>query len=86
MWQIMCAMLQVVKGNPKEVRDFIRTDLIIFDFQKLVPVPEHIAKSDEKVEWEGMTATAWVPWSVEHWGATHNARDARSFGKAFFRA
>jgi len=81
---MMCAIpLQVVKGNPIGVFDFLRTELIIFDFQKLVSVPEHIVKSDDKVEWEGMTATAWVPWSLQHWGAQPMRATLEALAKRF---
>ena len=71
--------LRVVEGDPKEVFDTVRTERSVIDFQLLIPMPEHILNSTEKVEWHGMEVNAWEAWAAEHWGAIKNACAAQYF-------
>jgi hypothetical protein len=65
--------LRIIKGDPKEVFEFVRTEESVFDFNTLVPMPEHIQNSDEPVALAGFTFPAWYVWSYEHWGTKWNA-------------
>lgn len=51
--------LIVFEGNPKEVWDAIKGDESLFDFNRLIPMPEEIID--------------WYTWSMEHWGVKWNA-------------
>ena len=65
--------LRVVGGDPKEVFDAIRGERMIFDFRKLVPVPDEIANSNEEVERHGAMVPLSKAWIAENWGTTRNA-------------
>jgi Ferredoxin-like domain in Api92-like protein len=65
--------LRVVNGDPKEVFDVIRSERTIFDFRKLVPVPDEIANSNEEVERHGVMVPLSKAWTAENWGTTRNA-------------
>jgi hypothetical protein len=72
--------LEVVKGNPREVFDMIRSERTIFDFQKLVPVPKDIANSHEEVKRHGVMVPLSRTWTAENWGTTRNACFAKYDG------
>jgi hypothetical protein len=67
--------LSIIKGDPKEVFEFVRTEQSVFDFNTLVPMPEHVQNSDEEVAVDGFPA--WYVWSNEYWGTKWNARCAQ---------
>jgi hypothetical protein len=69
--------LKVIKGDPKEVFELVRTEESVVDFNTLVPMPEHIKNSDEEVALAGFNVPAWYGWAVENWGTKWNARDAK---------
>jgi hypothetical protein len=69
--------LRVVEGDPKQVFDAVRTDQSVIDFQQLVPMPENIKNSKEKVAWHGAEMYEWEAWAAEHWGTTKNACNAQ---------
>jgi hypothetical protein len=69
--------LAVIKGDPKELFEFIRTDKSVFDFNKLIPVPDSIENSKEEVFGPmGDTVPAWYEWAIDNWGTKWNASDA----------
>jgi hypothetical protein len=65
--------LRVVEGDPKEVFAATRGERTIFDFRKLVPVPDEIATSNEEVERHGVMVPLSKAWTAENWGTTRNA-------------
>jgi len=69
--------LKVIKGDPKEIFEFVRTEKSVFDFNTLVPMPEQIKNSKEEVDMCGFTVPAWYDWSCENWGAKWNACDSQ---------
>ena len=69
--------LRVIKGDPKEIFDFVRTEKSVFDFNTLVPMPEHIKNSNEEVDMCGFKVPAWHDWSCENWGTKWNACDSQ---------
>jgi hypothetical protein len=69
--------LRIIKGDPKEVFEFVRTEESVFDFNRIVPMPEHIQDCDEEVDLHGFKVPTWRAWSVENWGTKWNAYDAR---------
>lgn len=71
--------LRVVEGDPKEVFDALRTNQSVIDFQQLIPMPEDIKNSNEKIEWHGVDVPVWEVWAIEHWGTCKNACDATYF-------
>ena len=71
--------LRVVEGDPKEVFDALRTKQSVIDFQQLIPMPEDIKNSNEKVDWHGMDVLVWEAWAAENWGTVKNACDAQYF-------
>jgi hypothetical protein len=34
--------LKVIKGDPREIFEFVRTEKSVFDFNNLIPMPESI--------------------------------------------
>jgi hypothetical protein len=69
--------LEVIKGDPKEVFEFVRSEKSLFDFNKLIPMPEHIKDSDEPVAYAGLEGVpAWYAWALDNWGTKWNACDA----------
>lgn len=71
--------LRVLEGDPKEVFDAVRTEEAVIDFQQLIPMPDDIKNSTEKVEWHGMNLPVWEVWAIEHWGTCKNACAAEYF-------
>ena|GEM_PF-3873993 len=49
----------------------------MFDFNSIVPMPEHIQNCHEEVDLHGFRVPTWRSWSVENWGTKWNAYDAR---------
>jgi len=71
--------LRIIKGDPKEVFDLIRTEQSVFDFNTIVPMPEHIQHPDEEVDpvdLAGFKVPEWYKWSLQNWGTKWNACDA----------
>lgn len=66
----------VVMGDAKKVFEFVRSAESVFDFNSITPMPTRVQKSDEKVEWEGMTIPEWYAWACDNWGAKWNACEA----------
>jgi len=73
----VCSTLRVVEGDPQQIFDAVRTDQSVIDFQQLVPMPENIKNSKEKVYWHGIEMYEWEAWAAEHWGTTKNADHVR---------
>jgi Ferredoxin-like domain in Api92-like protein len=69
--------LKVIKGDPKEIFEFVRTEESVFDFNTLVPMPEQIKNSKEEVDMFGLKVPAWYAWSCDNWGTKWNAGDAK---------
>jgi Ferredoxin-like domain in Api92-like protein len=70
--------LKVIKGDPKEIFEFVRSEKSIFDFNKLIPMPESIWNSDQEVTRpSGFKVPAWFAWSLDNWGCKWNAAGAR---------
>jgi Api92-like protein with ferredoxin domain len=69
--------MRIINGNPHEVFEFIRGDKSPFDFNNLVPMPEHIQKADEEVDFASLNVPAWYAWSLQNWGTKWNACDAK---------
>jgi hypothetical protein len=70
--------LKVVAGDPKEISEFVRTEKSVFDFNTLVPMPEHIQNSNEEVARpSGFTVPAWYSWAIANWGTKWNASESR---------
>jgi hypothetical protein len=65
--------MTVVMGDPQEVWDTICGEGRLFDFNKLVPMPEEVKES------KGMDGPfpAWYDWSVQHWGTKWNTGVAK---------
>jgi len=60
--------MTITKGDPQEVWDTIRSDGNLFDFDKLVPMPEEVKESQEMV----CGVPTWYAWAIEHWGTNWN--------------
>jgi len=70
--------LKVIVGDPKEVFEFVRSEQSVFDFNTLIPMPEHIQNSNEEVVREsGFKVPAWYSWAIDNWGTKWNASEAR---------
>lgn len=70
--------LKVIKGDAKEIFDFVRSEKSLFDFNTLIPMPESIWNSDQKVvRPSGLKVPAWYAWSVDNWGTKWNASEAK---------
>ena len=69
--------LRVIKGDPKEIFEFVRTEKSAFDFNTLVPMPEQIKHSNEEADMCGFSVPAWYDWSCENWGTKWNACDSQ---------
>ena len=66
--------LKVVKGDPREIFEFVRSEGSVMDFNKLIPMPESIRKSDQEViRPSGFKVPGWYAWSVDNWGTKWNA-------------
>lgn len=62
-------MLVVVKGDPAEVLDAIKGENLVFDFNRLIPMPKEVKESNEVVDhWP-----ASLKWALDHWGVKWNA-------------
>lgn len=69
--------LRVIKGDAKEIFDFVRTEKSVFDFNKLIPMPDSIENAKETVvRQSGFEVPAWYAWSIDNWGTKWNACDA----------
>ena len=70
--------LKVINGDPQEIFEFVRTEKSVFDFNNLIPMPEHIQNTDEEViRASGFKLPAWYAWGVDNWGTKWNASEAR---------
>lgn len=69
--------LKVIQGDPKEIFVFVRTEKSVFDFNKLIPMPDSIENSKEEVvRPSGFKVPAWYSWAIDNWGTKWNACDA----------
>jgi len=69
--------LEVIKGDAKEIFDFVRSDESVFDFNNLIPMPDSIENAKQMVvRQSGFEVPAWYAWSVDNWGTKWNACDA----------
>jgi len=76
--------LQVKNGDPKEVFEFLRSEKLLVDFNKVVPMPADIralvdAQTPALVMQDGTKCYEWPirdAWNRDHWGTKWNARDA----------
>jgi hypothetical protein len=69
--------LKVIKGDPREIFEFVRSERSVIDFNKLIPMPESIWNSDpEVVTPSGFKVPAWYAWSIDNWGTKWNASEA----------
>ena len=55
----------------KSLLDFIRSDDSIFDFEKVVPIPEEYLENGK-----------WYDWRVENWGTKWNCSDVSINGNS----
>jgi len=70
--------LKVIKGDPREIFEVVRSERSVFDFNKLIPMPESFWNSDQEVvRPSGFKVPAWYAWSVDNWGSKWNASEAR---------
>lgn len=53
-----------------EIREYVKGENGIFDFNKIVPMPTEVAKSTDDITSAGMPD--WYTWSVENWGTKWN--------------
>jgi hypothetical protein len=79
--------LRIVEGNPQEVWDAIRSDKSLCDFNRLIRMPQELARStsEESAQQEKQGKPTWIDWAYEKWGAKY-ADDAEflSNGALFF--
>lgn len=69
----------------EQIKNFVRSDTTIFDFDNIIPTPEYIycgRLGPEEFKLYGKNN--WFDWSNEFWGTKWNALDARLEGTEYY--
>lgn len=79
--------LKILANGPRieEVLWFIRSENRLFDFNKVIPMPDYIyTGSIGPEEKERYGKNNWYDWSWEHWGTKWNAVDVSVDGDSLY--
>lgn len=72
-----CKNTLTITGNPDTLRQilaFVKSDENRFDFNRIVPMPEHIYRGNLGSEERKLYGeNNWYDWSVENWGTKWNS-------------
>lgn len=78
-----CENFLSIEGNAdtlKEIMDFVKSDESVFDFEKIVPMPDYIYRGAVGAkEKEIYGENNWYDWSYKNWGTKWNSVDAEAW-------
>ena len=78
-----CENFLSIEGNAdtlKEIMDFVKSDKSVFDFEKIVPMPDYIYRGAVGAkEKEIYGENNWYDWSNKNWGTKWNSVDAEDW-------
>lgn len=58
----------------EQIKDFVKSDNSVFDFDRIIPMPENIYRGPLGAEEEKLYGKDnWYDWSLENWGTKWNA-------------
>ena len=74
----------VEKEKLQEILDYIKSDDHIFDFNKVIPMPDHVFKGDLGPQVNLFSEDNWYGWSCNNWGTKWNACYSRVDGDSIY--